>query len=127
MVDVVYSAEQHGEGVFHEGQLWAVFGMGHPLILWSGLRIAHKLHHQPSNTHLVLGPLIASSGEAAFRDDMDMSGERSAQQTCLMISVKRWEKIMGGVGSGNWYRFDKKTTTKSAAASTCAGFAGKAC
>jgi hypothetical protein len=28
-----------------------------------------------------------------------------------MISVKRWEKIMGGVGSGNWYRFDKKITT----------------
>jgi hypothetical protein len=28
-----------------------------------------------------------------------------------MISVKRREKIMGGVGSGNWYRFDKKTTT----------------
>jgi hypothetical protein len=29
-----------------------------------------------------------------------------------MISVKRWEKNpMGGVGSGNWYRFDKKTTT----------------
>jgi hypothetical protein len=28
-----------------------------------------------------------------------------------MISAKRREKIMGGVGSGNWYRFDKKTTT----------------
>jgi hypothetical protein len=27
-----------------------------------------------------------------------------------MISVKRWEKIMGGIGSGYWYRFDKKTT-----------------
>ena len=24
---------------------------------------------------------------------------------------KNREKIMGGVGSGNWYRFDKKTTT----------------
>src|SRR5919202_5080265 len=29
-----------------------------------------------------------------------------------MISAKRLgEKIMGGEGSGNWYRFDKKTTT----------------
>src|SRR5215211_6542720 len=28
-----------------------------------------------------------------------------------MISAKRQEKIMGGVGSGDWYRFDKKTTT----------------
>jgi hypothetical protein len=29
-----------------------------------------------------------------------------------MISVKRWEKnLMGGMGSGNWYRFDKKSTT----------------
>jgi hypothetical protein len=28
-----------------------------------------------------------------------------------MISSKGWEKIMGGVGSGNWYRFHKKTTT----------------
>jgi hypothetical protein len=28
-----------------------------------------------------------------------------------MISVKRREKIMGGAGSGNWYRFDKRTTT----------------
>jgi hypothetical protein len=29
-----------------------------------------------------------------------------------MISVKRWEKnLMGGVGSGTWYRFNKKTTT----------------
>src|SRR5215204_2687172 len=29
-----------------------------------------------------------------------------------MISAKsRGEKIMGGVGSGNWYRFDKKTTS----------------
>src|SRR5215204_5359723 len=28
-----------------------------------------------------------------------------------MISAKRREKIMGGQGSGNWYRFDKKTTT----------------
>src|SRR5829696_5484481 len=28
-----------------------------------------------------------------------------------MISAKRQEKIMGGVGSGNWYGFDKKTTT----------------
>jgi hypothetical protein len=28
-----------------------------------------------------------------------------------MISAKRREEIMGGVGSGYWYRFDKKTTT----------------
>jgi hypothetical protein len=28
-----------------------------------------------------------------------------------MISAKSREKIMSGVGSGNWYRFDKKTTT----------------
>jgi hypothetical protein len=28
-----------------------------------------------------------------------------------MISAKDGEKIVGGVGSGNWYRFDKKTTT----------------
>src|SRR5215204_1128476 len=28
-----------------------------------------------------------------------------------MISAKRQEKIMGGVGSGDWYWFDKKTTT----------------
>ena len=29
-----------------------------------------------------------------------------------MISVKRREKsFLGGVGSGSWYRFDKKTTT----------------
>src|SRR3954469_4154907 len=30
---------------------------------------------------------------------------------CLMISAKRREKNLGGLGSGNWYRFDKKTTT----------------
>jgi hypothetical protein len=28
-----------------------------------------------------------------------------------MISGKVGEKIMDGVGNGNWYRFDKKTTT----------------
>jgi hypothetical protein len=29
-----------------------------------------------------------------------------------MISVKSWRsKTLGGEGSGNWYRFDKKTTT----------------
>src|SRR5215210_501936 len=28
-----------------------------------------------------------------------------------MISPKRREKNLGGVGSGNWYRYDKKTTT----------------
>jgi hypothetical protein len=32
-------------------------------------------------------------------------------QFCLMISAKRRGEIMGGAGSGNWYRFDKKTTT----------------
>jgi len=28
-----------------------------------------------------------------------------------MISAERRGEIMGGVGSGNWYRFDRKTTT----------------
>src|SRR5215208_5991385 len=40
-------------------------------------------------------------------------GEAALQccATCLMISAKSQGEIMGGVGSGNWYRFDKKTTT----------------
>ena len=32
--------------------------------------------------------------------------------TCLMISAKKAEakNIVGGIGSGGWYRFNKKTT-----------------
>jgi hypothetical protein len=32
-----------------------MLGMGHLLILWSGLRMAQFLPHQPRNTHLGKG------------------------------------------------------------------------
>src|SRR5918994_582184 len=36
VVSVVYSAEQNGQGLFQEGQLWSKLGEGHLMLLWTG-------------------------------------------------------------------------------------------
>jgi F420H(2)-dependent quinone reductase len=53
VVNVVHPAEQNGYGFFQEGRLWSMLGMGHLVLLWSGLQMALFLSHQPRNTHLV--------------------------------------------------------------------------
>src|ERR671938_1459687 len=36
VVSVVYSAEQNGQGLFQEDQLWGKLGLGHLKLLWTG-------------------------------------------------------------------------------------------
>lgn len=51
-VGVVYFAEQGGERLFQEEKFWSMLCLGHPMLLWSGLRVAFVLPHKPRNTHL---------------------------------------------------------------------------
>ena len=53
VVSVVYSAEQNSHGLLQKGKLGGKFGLGHPMLLWSGSgRMALFLPYKPRNTHL---------------------------------------------------------------------------
>jgi hypothetical protein len=52
-VGIVDFAEQSDNRLFQEGELWGMLWLGHPVLLWSGLRMTFVLPHKPCNTHLV--------------------------------------------------------------------------
>ncbi len=76
VVSIVYSAEQNGEGLFQEGQVWGKLGLGHPMLLWSGSdRMASFLHCQTSQhtSSSTKPPLLTSVGPAVSTEEIRIS------------------------------------------------------